>query len=314
MRILIVDEMHSSIVEMPKELGLQVDYLPNIALQEVLERVGDYDGLIIRSKFPIDKLFLSHAKNLKFIGRAGAGLDLIDTVACKEAGVEVFGANEANKVAVAEHLIGMLLSLLHKINAGSREVKQGLWKREEYRGEELFGKTIGIIGYGNNGQATAERLAAFGCKILAFDKYKYGFGTHIIEEVDLKTIFEKSDIVSLHIPLTKETDKWVDATFFGRFKKPIFFCNIARGEIVVLKDLVKALKEGKVRGACLDVLENEKLNKLTNEQKENFEYLVSQDNVILTPHVAGWSTESYVKINNVLKDKIERFLESNEVF
>jgi D-3-phosphoglycerate dehydrogenase len=309
MRILIVDEMHSSIVEMPKELGLSVDYLPNIAFEEVLDKVGDYEGLIIRSKFSIDTAFLKHAKKLKFIGRAGAGLDLIDIDACKKAGVEVFGANEANKVAVAEHIIGMLLSLLHKINTGSREVKMGQWNREQNRGEELFGKTVGIIGFGNNGQATAERLAAFGCKIIACDKYKYGFGTHLVEEVDMKTIFERSEVVSLHIPLTKETDKWVDATFFGRFKKPIFFCNIARGEIVVLKDLVAAMKEDKVRGACLDVLENEKFNTLSSGQRESFDYLTRNDNVILTPHVAGWSTESYVKINNVLKDKIERFLE-----
>ncbi|AWV96998.1 NAD(P)-dependent oxidoreductase [Arcticibacterium luteifluviistationis] len=309
MRILIVDEMHPSIVEMPKALGLDVDYFPNIAFEEVLERVGDYDGLIIRSKFSINSEFLSYASKLKFIGRAGAGLDLIDLHACKKAGVTVFGANEANKVAVAEHLIGMLLSLLHKINTGSREVKKGQWNREANRGEELFGKTVGIIGYGNNGQATAERLAAFGCKILANDRYKYGFGTHIIKECELSEIYEKADIVSLHIPLTKETDKWVNADFFDKFQKPIIFCNIARGEIVELKDLVTAMKSGKVKGACLDVLENEKLKTLSEEQKASFDYLASQNNAILTPHVAGWSTESYVKINEVLRDKIKRLLE-----
>ncbi|MFT5886195.1 MAG: D-3-phosphoglycerate dehydrogenase [Arcticibacterium sp.] len=309
MRILIVDEMHSSIVEMPKELGLEVDYFPNIDFQEVLEKVGDYEGLIIRSKFLIDESFLSYAPKLKFIGRAGAGLDLIDLKACEKANVTVFGANEANKVAVAEHLIGMLLSLLHKINTGSREVKIGQWNREVNRGEELAGKTVGIIGYGNNGQASAERLAAFGCKILAYDKFKYGFGNHIITECDLEEIYENADVLSLHIPLTKATDKWVNSDFFKRFKKSIYLCNIARGEIIVLSDLVAALKIGKVKGACLDVLENEKLKALNKEQKSAFDYLVSQDNVILTPHVAGWSTESYVKINNVLKDKIKRFIE-----
>lgn len=309
MRILIVDEMHESIVEMLNELGFDVDYFLEIELEEVLEKIGEYEGLIIRSKFSIDAKFLNHAKNLKFIGRAGAGLDLIDIDACKKAGVEVFGANEANKVAVAEHLIGMILSLLHKINTGSNEVKLGQWKREANRGEELFGKTVGIIGYGHNGQASAERLSAFGCKVIAYDKYKYGFGTHLIQEVDLNTFYEKAEIVSLHIPLTKETDKWINADFFRQFKKPIIFCNIARGEIVVLKDLVAAFKSGQVRGACLDVLENEKLKTLNSVQKENFDYLATNNKVILTPHVAGWSTESYVKINNVLKDKIERFLE-----
>ncbi|MFT4735697.1 MAG: D-3-phosphoglycerate dehydrogenase [Arcticibacterium sp.] len=309
MRILIVDEMHNSIVEMPKELGLEVDYFPNIDFQEVLEKVGDYEGLIIRSKFLIDSEFLSYATKLKFIGRAGAGLDLIDLMACKKAKVTVFGANEANKVAVAEHLIGMMLCLLHKINTGSREIKIGEWNREANRGEELAGKTVGIIGYGNNGQATAERLAAFGCKILAYDKFKYGFGNHTITECDLDEIYEKADVLSLHIPLTSMTDKWVDSDFLNRFNKPIYLCNIARGEIVVLSDLVAAIKAGKVKGACLDVLENEKLETLNIEQKVAFDYLCSQDNIILTPHVAGWSSESYLKINTVLKDKIRRFIE-----
>jgi D-3-phosphoglycerate dehydrogenase / 2-oxoglutarate reductase len=309
MRILIVDEMHPSIVEMPKALGLEVDYFPNIDFEEVLLKVADYEGLIIRSKFKIGEQFLSYAKNLKFIGRAGAGLDLIDVDACDKAGVTVFGANEANKVAVAEHLIGMLLCLLHKINLGSNEVKMGIWNREQNRGEELFGKTVGIIGFGNNGQATAERLAAFGCKILAYDKFKYGFGTHLVKEVELNEIYEKAEILSLHIPLSKESDKWVNKSFFDKFKKPFYFCNIARGEIVVLADLVAAMKEGKVKGACLDVLENEKLKNLNVEQKASFNYLASQDNVILTPHVAGWSTESYVKINEVLRDKIKRIVE-----
>jgi len=309
MRILIVDEMHPSIVEMPKALGLEVDYFPNIDFEEVLLKVGEYEGLIIRSKFKINEEFLSYAKKLKFIGRAGAGLDLIDVDACKKAGVIVFGANEANKVAVAEHIIGMLLSLLHKINTANKEVKANEWNREKNRGEELFGKTVGIIGYGNNGQATAERLAAFGCKILAYDKFKYGFGTHLVKEVELYEIYQNSEILSLHIPLTNVTDNWVNKSFFDKFKKPFYFCNIARGEIVVLKDLVAAMKEGKVKGACLDVLENEKLNKLTIEQKASFDYLVTHDNVILTPHVAGWSRESYVKINEVLRDKIKRFIE-----
>lgn len=311
MKVLIVDEMHESIVHMPEELGLEVDYFPNIAFDEVLEKVGDYEGLLIRSKFSINEEFLTHANKLKFIGRAGAGLDLIDLDACKKAGVDVFGANEANKVAVAEHLIGMILSLFHKVNQGNSEVKRGEWNREKNRGEELFGKTIGIIGFGNNGQATAERLAAFGCKILAFDKYKYGFGNHLIQEVSLQEIYEQADVVSLHIPLLSTTYQWVDDEFFNSFKKNIYFCNIARGEIVKLDALAQALKSGKVKGACLDVLENEKLQSLTKEQKETFQFLSAQDNVILTPHVAGWSNESYVKINQVLKDKIRMWLEQN---
>ena len=311
MKVLIVDEMHESIVHMPEELGLEVDYFPNISIDEVLRKVGNYEGLLIRSKFSIDSQFLSQAPKLKFIGRAGAGLDLIDLEACKKAGVDVFGANEANKVAVAEHLIGMLLSLLHKINTASREVKNGEWNREKNRGEELFGKTVGIIGFGNNGQATAERLSAFGCKILAYDKYKYGFGNHLIEEVPLQRLFDEADVVSLHIPLTKDTLGMIDAKFFEAFKKEIYFCNIARGEIVVLADLAEALKKRKVKGACLDVLENEKLKTLTPAQKDTFDYLRSLENIVLTPHVAGWSNESYVKINKVLREKIRMWLDQN---
>ncbi|NBA84132.1 phosphoglycerate dehydrogenase [Emticicia sp. CRIBPO] len=311
MRVLIVDEMHESIVQMPKELGLSVDYFPNILLEEVLNKVEDYDGLIIRSKFFIDEDFLQRAKKLKFIGRAGAGLDLIDLDGCKKRGIEVFAANEANRIAVAEHLIGMLLTLFNKINTADVEVRNKIWLREANRGEELFGKTVGIIGFGNNGQATADRLVAFGCKILAYDKYRYGFGNHFIHESSMDQIFREADILSLHIPLTKESQNMVDEQFLSHFKKDIYFCNIARGEIVVLKDLIKALKTGKVKGACLDVLENEKLKKLTPEQEVNFEYLVQAKNVILTPHVAGWTHESYKKINTVLKDKIQRFLGLN---
>lgn len=308
MKILIVDEMHESIVQMPKDLGLEVDYFPKIDFEEVLNLVGGYEGLIIRSKFPINENFLQKAISLKFIGRAGAGLDLIDLDACIKRNIAVFGANEANKIAVAEHLIGMLLSLLHKIVKGHKDVKNGLWLREENRGEELFGKRVGIIGYGNNGQATAERLAAFGCDIYAYDKYKYGFGNHLVKECELEEIYEKAEIVSLHIPLLEATRNWFDESTINRFKNDFFFCNIARGEIAVLNDVLSGLKSGKIRGACLDVLENEKLKTLTPAQIETFNALANLDQVILTPHVAGWSNESYVKINNVLRDKIKRFM------
>lgn len=306
---MIVDEMHDSIVQMPAELGLEVDYFPNISIEEVKAKVADYEGLIIRSKFFIDEDFLKNAPKLRFIGRAGAGLDLIDIEACRVRNIEIFAANEGNRVAVAEHLIGMILSLFNKICIANPEVKAGVWKREENRGEELFGKTVGIIGYGNNGEATASRLVAFGCKVLAYDKYRYGFGNQYLKESTLDEIFRETDILSLHIPLTTETQNWVNAAFFEKFSKPFYFCNIARGEIVVLHDLVDALKSGKIKGACLDVLENEKLSKLTESQKVDFEYLSNHQAVIMTPHIAGWTFESYKRINQVLKDKIARFLD-----
>jgi D-3-phosphoglycerate dehydrogenase / 2-oxoglutarate reductase len=308
MKVLIVDEMHPSIVQMPEDLGLEVDYMPNITFQEVLDKVGDFEGLIIRSKFNIDEDFLKYAHKLKFIGRAGAGLDLIDLEACKKREIAIFAANEGNRVAVAEHLIGMLLCLFNKIHVANAEVAQKIWKREENRGEELFGKTVGIIGYGNNGEATADRLIAFGCKILAFDKYRYGFGNQFVTEASMQEIFREADIISLHIPLTDETFQMVNKTFIEQFHKAIYVCNVARGELVVLRDLVDCLKSKKVKGAVLDVLENEKLHKLTSEQEADFEYLSTQQNVLLSPHIAGWTHESYNKINVVLKDKIRRFL------
>jgi D-3-phosphoglycerate dehydrogenase len=308
MKVLIVDEMHESIVQMPQELGLEVDYFPNIKPEEVLEKVANYEGLIIRSKFVINEDFLKHASKLKFIGRAGAGLDLIDINACQKRGVEIFAANEGNRIAVAEHLIGMLLCLFNNIEKAHQEIKAGKWIREGNRGEELFGKTVGIIGFGNNGEAFATRMVAFGCKVLAFDKFRYGFGNQFVEEATMDQIYREADIVSLHIPLSDETNKLVDFEFFSRFTKPIYFCNIARGELVILSDLVKALKDGIVKGACLDVLENEKIASLSSSQQLDFDYLVNQKNVLLTPHIAGWTYESYNRINKVLKDKIRRYL------
>ncbi len=308
MRVLIVDEMHPSIVQMPEDLGLEVDYMPNITFQEVLEKVGNYEGLIIRSKFNIDENFLTFAHKLRFIGRAGAGLDLIDLEACKAKDIAIFAANEGNRVAVAEHLIGMILCLLNKIHIANAQVSEKIWKREENRGEELFGKTVGIIGFGNNGEATADRLVAFGCKILAYDKYRYGFGNQFVTEASMQEIFREADIVSLHIPLTDETLKMVNSNFLNQFKKQIYFCNVARGELVVLNDLVSSLKSGKLKGAVLDVLENEKVTTLNPDQEADFQYLINHSGVLLSPHIAGWTHESYNKINTVLKDKIRRYL------
>lgn len=307
-KVLIADEMHLSLMPMLESIGLQPDYQPLIKRDAIIEILKNYEGLIIRSKTTVDKELLAHATNLKFIGRAGAGLDLIDTEETQRLGIEIFAANEGNRVAVAEHVIGMLLTLMNKIHLADRQVRQGVWLREENRGDELMGKTVGILGYGNNGKATAERLKAFGCRILAFDKFKSDFSDEFVEESTMQQIFEEADILSLHIPLTNETLKMVNTAFINQFHKKIYFINAARGEIVVLDDLVEALENGKVKGACLDVLENEKLSKLTPQQKTTFDKLASSNRVILTPHVAGWTHESYIRINEVLIEKIKRFL------
>ncbi len=309
MKVLIVDEMHPSIIEMPRTLGLEVDYLPTISLDEFKKILLGYEGLIIRSKFYINQELLQHAPKLKFIGRAGAGLDLIDLDACKKYDIAVFAANEGNRIAVAEHLIGMLLTLFNNINRADAEVKAGIWNREENRGVELYGKKVGLIGFGNNGEATASRLIAFGCEILAYDKYRYGFGNQFVKECTMREIFYETDILSLHTPLTPATVKMVNTDFINKFRKPFYFCNVARGEIADLTDVVAALQTGKIKGACLDVLENERINKLNEAEQRTFDALRQLPNVVLTPHVAGWTHQSYRRINEVLRDKIGRFLQ-----
>lgn len=306
--VLIADEMHLSLMPMLENLGYQTDYQPKILRSEIREKLNNYVGLIIRSKTFVDAELLENAHQLKFIGRAGAGLDLIDIDYVKAKNIALFAANEGNRVAVAEHVLGMVLCLMNNILIADREIRNGVWQREKNRGYELMGKNVGIIGYGNNGSETAKRFKAFGCKVLAYDKYKVAFSDEYVEESSMENIFEEADVLSLHIPLTNETNKLVNHEFLSKFKKDIFFVNASRGEVVSLKDLSENVEKGKIRGACLDVLENEKLQKLSDEQKTIFEKLVASNRVIFTPHIAGWTFESYVKINEVLIEKISNLL------
>jgi len=302
--VLIADEMHPSLIPMLEKIGYKTDYQTKITRSEIFENIGKYEGLIIRSKTFVDADLLTNAKQLKFIGRAGAGLDLIDIKYVESKNIAIFAANEGNRVAVAEHVLGMVLCLMNNILIADREVRNGIWQREKNRGYELMGKTVGLIGYGNNGMETAKRFKAFGCEVLAYDKYKSNFSDEFVSEAPMEMIFEEADILSLHIPLTNETNKLVNAEFLSSFKKDIILINAARGEIVSLRAVVENLESGKIKGACLDVLENEKLQKLSDEQQADFEKLRSSERVILTPHIAGWTFESYVKINEVLVEKI----------
>lgn len=303
--ILIADEMHPSIFSMLEQAGFDYQYEPNISRAGLIEQIAAYDGLIIRSKTAVDADVLAAARQLRFIGRAGAGLDLIDLDTAQRRNIRVFHAGEGNRDAVAEHTVGMLLGLLANIAKGDREVRRGLWDREGNRGYELGGMTVGIVGFGNNGRATARRLSGFGCRVLAYDKYLTQYGGGYAQEAKLEQIMEEADVLSLHIPLTPETRQMVDDRFIERFEKPFYLVNIARGEVVSLAALVRGLESGKVRGACLDVLENEKIAKLTPEQQTAFDYLRQSDKVILTPHVAGWTHESYVRINEVLVNQLK---------
>jgi D-3-phosphoglycerate dehydrogenase / 2-oxoglutarate reductase len=309
-RILIIDEVHDSLFPMLGGMGMAYDYRPDIKPMEVCEALVGFDGLIVRSKMQVTADTIKLADKLRFVARAGAGLDNIDAEALQERGIALFGANEGNRQAVGEHALGMLLSLMRNITRGDRQVRDKVWLREENRGEEISGKTVGIIGYGNMGQRFAKVLSGFGCRIVAYDRFAPEKIVAPAECVSLDELQEEADIVSLHIPYISENRAFADDAFFGAFRKPIWFMNTSRGEVVDQTALVEHLKSGKVKGAALDVLENEKLHSLTELQAQNFAYLSQADNVVLTPHIAGWTHESYVKINEVLAAKIRQLKEA----
>ncbi len=299
-KVLIVDEVHPSMAEGLTNLGFEVETRTDLSLDEFVTILPAYEGLVVRSKFKITAEILKDT-TLTFIARAGAGLDLLDVDACLSRGIAVFSANEGNSDAVAEHVIGQLLSLAHKLHTSDTEVRHGLWEREGNRGFELKGKTIGIIGYGNMGKAVASRLSSFGMTILAYDKY--------VPSADypatMEQLFEQADILSLHIPLTSETVGLVSIEFLDSFKNPILLINSSRGPIAPLEPLLHGLRSGQIKGLALDVLPNEKLPTWSPIEKELFAEIAAYPATIFSPHVAGWTTESYYKINEVLLEKIK---------
>lgn len=306
MKILIIDEMHLSILDMLEREGFQVTYSPKITRAEIIDQVSEYEGLIIRSKTPMDRELLEKATRLKFIGRAGAGLDQIDLDYLADRGVKLFHAAKGNRDAVAEHALGGLLALLNHIPKADQEVRKGIWDREGNRGYELMGKTVGIFGYGNMGKAFARRLRGFAVQILAFDKYKVDFGSAKVQEVIWEKLKAEADVLSIHVPLTSETRDFFTLQELKSFAKPIWLINTARGEVISFRTLNAALDQGILRGAVLDVLENEKFQKFSADQKAEFERLAQRENVIFSPHVAGWTFESYEKINRVLVKQIKK--------
>jgi D-3-phosphoglycerate dehydrogenase len=252
----------------------------------------------------MDEHFLIGAKNLEFIARSGAGMENIDEAYCESRGIALYNAPEGNRNAVAEHALGMLLALFRKIISGDRQVRQNQWDREGHRGIELDGKTIAIIGFGNNGSAFAKKLSGFDVRVLVYDKYKEVCDLGQIESSDLDLIYEEADVVSFHVPQTNETINWANDAFFAKFKKPIFLLNMARGKIVNTKDLLRSLDSGKVLGACLDVLEFEDASFALSEGDKIKSELFRRENVLFSPHIAGWTVESYFLLSDVLADKI----------
>ncbi|WP_282031200.1 2-hydroxyacid dehydrogenase [Winogradskyella eximia] len=310
MKILHLDTNHPLLINQLNDLGFTNHEDYTSSKSEIEAKIADYYGFIIRSRFTIDQPFLDAAKNLKFIGRVGAGLENIDCDYAIEKGIHLISAPEGNRNAVGEHALGMLLSLFNKLNKADREVRQGKWLREENRGLELDGKTVGLIGYGNMGKAFAKKLRGFDVNVLCHD-IKTNVGDANAKQVILEELKAKADVLSLHIPQTSQTLKMVTSEFINGFKKPFWLINTARGKSVVTEDLVTALKSGKILGAGLDVLEYEKASFenlfSSDNMPEAFQYLIASENVLLSPHVAGWTIESKEKLAQTIVDKIEAF-------
>jgi D-3-phosphoglycerate dehydrogenase len=310
-KVLFIDSTHPSLPEGLTKLGFQCDYFPDYQRADFENIICDYEGVIIRSKIKLDREILAKAAKLQFIGRVGAGMENIDVAFAESRGIRCLNAPEGNRSAVGEHAIGMLLMLFNNLKKGDAEVRRGLWLREENRGIEIEGKTVGIIGYGNMGSAFAEKISGFGATVIAYDKYKTGFSNGFVSEVSLETLFEQTDILSLHVPLTEETRFMVHREFLEKFKKPVWLINTSRGKVVKTSDLVGALRSGKVKGACLDVLEFEGLsfeNLEADKLPQAFSDLVQMENVILSPHVAGWTHESNRKLATTIVRKVAALL------
>ncbi|WP_190810743.1 2-hydroxyacid dehydrogenase [Flagellimonas sp. S3867] len=306
MKVLHLDTNHLLLLEQLSQLGFENDEDYKSSKEEVENKIHLYDGVIIRSRFTLDRQFLDKATNLKFIGRVGAGLENIDTDYAKQKDVFLASAPEGNRNAVGEHTLGMLLSLLNKMTKANRQVKKGKWDREGNRGVELDGKTVGIIGYGNMGKAFAKKLQGFDAEVICYDIVG-GVDDENARQVGIMELQQKSDVVSLHVPQTALTTEMVNSEFIDKFHKPFWLLNTARGKCVVTKDLVKALKSKKILGAGLDVLEYEKKSyeNMFAQKPKAFKYLRKAKNVLLTPHVAGWTVESKEKLAQTIVDKIQ---------
>lgn len=306
MRVLFADSNHPILHEMLIQAGFDCDLFWDKPAKELMDLLPAYDALVIRSKFKLDAALLKKCKQLKCIGRVGAGMENIDLAHAQNQGIRCLSVPEGNRDAVGEHAIGMLLMLLNNLKRADDEVRKGLWIRAENRGTEIMGKTVGIIGYGNTGKALASKLSGFGCRILAYDKYLKGYGDPYVEETTMEILYKECDIVSLHLPLSPETTHFANAGFFSAFKKNIYFINTARGACLNTAELIPFLESGKVKGACLDVLEFESVSfeNTRATESEVFHYLIQSNKVLLSPHIAGWTHESNFKMSRFLAEKM----------
>lgn len=306
-KVLFIDSVHSILRAGLEQDGWECDWCVDDSVAEIKSIIGEYNGVVIRSKFPMNREIIDLSTKLKFIARSGAGLENIDLDYAQSKGIKIFNSPEGNRDAVGEQSLGMLLNLFQKLNQADAQVRKGIWDRVGNRGIELKGKTVGVIGFGNMGRAFVQRLQGFECEVIAYDKYVQGFGNDQVREVGLAELQEKSDVISFHTPLTEETHYYFNAPFIENCKKSFYLINTARGKVVETAALVQGLESGKVEGACLDVIEYESSsfeNILERNVPEPFEYLLQSDKVLLTPHVAGWTAESYEKLSLFLLEKI----------
>lgn len=315
MNILITDNTHPILHDKLVAAGHRVDIDCQVTYDSLLAQVSDYDALVVRSKIIIDRNFLNHAKHLRCIGRVGAGMETIDVEYAESIGIRCLNSPEGNRDAVGEHALGLLLVLFNKIAHADAAVRQGLWQREAHRGLEVKGKTIGIIGFGNMGAAFAQRLQGFECEILAYDKYKpHGYAPTYVKEVTLQELQNRADVLSLHVPLTDETRHWVNTKFIQHFNHPFYLINTSRGAVVNTPDVAQAIQDGVILGAGLDVIEYEDMSKdglIRDTLPPDFQYLLNSPHTVLTPHVAGWTMESKIKLAQVLAEKMIETLSTN---
>lgn len=303
-KVLITAKVHPYLIDYLTEKGYQVLYHPAISYDEVYQNIHGCVGLIVTTRIKVTKDILDNAPRLQWIGRLGSGMEMIDVAYATQKGIRCVSSPEGNCDAVGEQVIAMLLSLFSNLVRSNLQLRENIWEREKNRGVELKGKTVGIIGYGHTGSAVAHKLRGFECTVMAYDKYKTGFGDEFVQEVTLKEIFRHADIVSIHLPLTEETKYMANEEFFASFAGPVYFINTSRGKIMDTAALIENLKTGHVAGACLDVMENEKLDTLEETQRAQFDFLLHHDHVVLTPHIAGYTHEAAYKTAHIVLKKL----------